>query len=60
MIITAYIPLSKNAGIKLLQSLLLESVLLYLAFHDILGIAFILQWCIRWYLSGNPSNDSTT
>jgi hypothetical protein len=63
MIITAYIPLSKNAGIKLLTAIFaLESVLLYLAFHDILGIAFsfILQWCIRWYLSSNPSNDSTT
>jgi hypothetical protein len=48
MIITAYIPLSKK-GIKLLpQSLLLESVLLYLGFPRFLGIAFgfILQWCI--------------
>jgi hypothetical protein len=48
MIITAYIPLSKNAGIKLTAIFALESVL-YLAFHDILyRFSFILQW---WMVS---------
>jgi hypothetical protein len=63
MIITAYIPLSKNAGIKLLTAIFAFGIcIIVFGLSDILGIAFsfILQWCIRWYLSSNPSNDSTT
>jgi hypothetical protein len=58
MIITAYIPLSKNAGIKLTAIFALESVL-YLV-STIFCIALALFFSGGWYLSGNPSNDSTT
>jgi hypothetical protein len=41
MIITAYIPLSKNAGIKLLTAIFAFGICIVIPFHDILGIALL-------------------
>jgi hypothetical protein len=60
MLITAYVPLSKNAGMKLLSAILhLESVLLYLTFHHF-GFLPIPLWCFFDGIGGDTSNHLAT